>query len=56
MKINTAYRIMSIKQFVNWALENNYPYFIGIEGNREHGIIWPKRGNTKYRFDYKIKE
>ena len=55
MNIRTAYNALTQKEFVDWALENNYPYFIVIEGNREHGIIFPKKGNTKYRFDYKIK-
>jgi hypothetical protein len=55
MNIRTAYSTLTIKEFVNWALKNEYPYFIAIEGNREHGFIFPKRGNKKYKFDYKIK-
>ena len=46
---------MTQKEFVDWALENKYPYFIAIEGNREHGIISPKKGGKNYKFDYKIK-
>lgn len=55
MNIRTAYNTLTQKEFVDWALKNNYSYSIKIEDNREHGIIFSKKGNTKYRFDYKIK-
>ena len=54
MNIKQAYAQLTRKQFVNWALENNYPYFMKIDGNRESGWIYPKKGNTQYKFDYKI--
>ena len=56
MNIRTAYNTMTSKGFVDWALENKYPYFIKISGNIEEGIIFPKRGNKEYRFKHKIKE
>ena len=31
MNIRTAYSVLTQKEFVDWALENNYPYFIAIE-------------------------
>jgi hypothetical protein len=55
MNIRTAYSTMSPKEFVDWALKNNYPYFIKIEGNRECGWVYPKNGSTQYKFDYKLK-
>ena len=54
MNIRQAYTQMTIKEFVNWALKNKYPYFIVVEGNRERGWIYPKRGSTQYKFDYKL--
>ena len=56
MNIRTAYNTLSQKEFVNWAIENKYPYFIAIEGNREYGYIFPKKGGNVYKFDYLIKE
>jgi hypothetical protein len=55
MNIRQAYNQMSIKEFVDWALQENYPYFIKIEGNRESGWVYPKKGNKQYKFDYQIK-
>jgi hypothetical protein len=52
MNIKQAYASMTIKEFVDWALENNYPYCIATSNVREHGIIWPKKGDKKYKFDY----
>lgn len=53
--IRTAYNQLSQQQFVDWALNNNYDYFIVIEGNREYGWIYSKQGTTQYRFNYKTK-
>lgn len=55
MNIRTAYNTMTQKEFVDWALNNDYPYFIMIEGNRESGWVYPKSSNKQYRFDYRIK-
>ena len=55
MNILQAYNKLTQKQFVDWALKNKYPYFIVIEGNREHGWIYPKNGSKQYKFDYKTK-
>lgn len=55
MNIRQAYSQKTPKEFVDWALQENYPYFIKIEGNRESGWVYPRRGNKQYKFDYKIK-
>jgi lipocalin len=44
MNIKRAYLELLQKEFVDWAIENKYPYFIVIEGNREYDWIYPKRG------------
>lgn len=55
MNIQQAYNTMTQKQFVDWAIKNDYPYFIAIEGNREYGSISPKNGKGRvYKFDYKV--
>jgi hypothetical protein len=55
MNIRQAYNQMSQKEFVDWALQEKYPYFIKIEGNMESGWICPKSGNKQYKFNYQIK-
>ena len=55
MNIIAAYNTMTAKEFVDWALLNKYPYFIVIEGNRERGWVYPKKGNKQYKFNYTIK-
>ena len=55
MNIKQAYNTLSQKEFVDWSIENNYPYFIIIEGNNERGWGNSKKGTTQYKFNYKIK-
>ena len=54
MNIKQAYTQLTPYEFVNWALKNKYPYFIKIEGNRESGWIYPKKGNKQYKFNYQV--
>lgn len=53
MNIKQAFNTLSGVDFVSWALRNNYPYFIKIEGNSESGWIYPKNGNRQYKFNHK---
>lgn len=55
MTIKQAYAALTQKQFVDWALENKYPYFIVITGNNERGWIYPKKGSKQYKFNYDLK-
>jgi hypothetical protein len=57
MTIRQAYSQMTIQDFVNWALANNYPYTIVCSNSRECGTIYSKSSSNrrKYPFDYKPK-
>lgn len=52
MNIRTAYNTLTQKEFFEWALKNNYFYFIAIEGNVERGFVYSKNKQTKYNFKY----
>lgn len=55
MKIKEAFNSMTTKEFVDWALKNNYDYFLKISGNYEEGWIWSKSKRPKqYKFGHKI--
>ena len=56
MNIRTAYKSLSQKEFFEWAMKNGYYYFIAIEGNRERGFVYSKNKQTKYEFNYIIKQ
>lgn len=53
MNIKQAYTRLTSVEFVNWALENKYPYFLKIEGNRESGWVCTKKGSKQYKFNHK---
>lgn len=53
-RIDTAYNTLSGKEFVDWALKNNYYYFIVIGEGVEKGYIYNRKGTKMYNFNHKI--